>query len=115
MTKTEAELATAVLRDLGVVNATDTPSAADSAFVTGKYRDAYSYCEDLGLAYWTSTAIPSAVFLMLVDLIVNRCMTAFGFAQSIDEMKAREEDLLKRLRRHCARGRTGKPIRATYY
>jgi len=42
-------------------------------------------------------------------------MIAFGVAQSFDEMMSREETLLKRLRRHCARGRTGKAIRATYY
>lgn len=116
MSRTKAELAAAVLRDLGIVDALSSPSAADSAFVIQKYEDAYAYYEDLGLTYWTDTDdIPSAVFAMLVDLIANRCMNAFGVAQSFDEMMNREETLLKRLRRHCARGRTGKAIRATYY
>lgn len=115
MAKTEAELATAVLRDLGIVDALSSPSAADSAFVIAKYEDAYSYYQDLELAYWTVTSIPQAVFLMLVDLIANRCMNAFGIGQSLDEMQSREEMLLKRLRRHVSRGKTGKPIKATYY
>ncbi len=115
MSRTKAELAAAVLRDLGIVDALSSPSATDSAFVVQKYEDAYAYYEDLGLTYWTDTEIPSAVFAMLVDLVANRCMNAFGVAQSFDEMMSREETLLKRLRRHCARGRTGKAIRATYY
>lgn len=49
MSRTKAELAAAVLRDLGIVDALSSPSATDSAFVVQKYEDAYAYYEDLGL------------------------------------------------------------------
>jgi len=115
MSKTQAELATAVLRDLGIVNATDSPSAADSAYVLGKYTTTLEEWADNDLAYWAANEIPEAIFDAVTALIANRCMNAFGIGQSLDEQYQREIVLLRPLRRHCAKRRSGKPIKAVYY
>lgn len=115
MAKTKTELATTVLRTLGIVGAVDSPSAADSAFVVQEYENALPYWGDLGLVYWPSDEIPEAVYSMLVTLVANRSMNAFGIAQSFDDMLKREDKLLVPLRRHCAKRQSGFPTRVDHY
>lgn len=115
--KTQAELATGVLRLLGIVDATASPSAVDSAYVVKTYTDTHPYWLDLGLAYWPVAEIPDAVFPMLIALTANRAQNAFGsdLAQTLEAMLAREDALLVPLRRHCSKRASGVPMRVLYY
>lgn len=115
MSKTKVEMATAVLRNLGITNAVDSPSAADLAYVTAEYVADLAYWDDLGLVYWADDEIPEAAFPIITALVANRVMNTFGMALGQDEMMAREDNLLIALRRHCARRPSGLPTRVDHY
>ncbi len=114
-TKTQAELAKAVLLKLGVIAADATPTAADSQYIIGEYTSKLEEWSDDDLVYWSANEIPLTVFPTVVKLMANDTQNAFGMAAPLETIEARETLLLKRLRRHMARGRTGAPIRALYY
>ena len=116
MSRTRSELATSVLRDMGVLDASETPSADDATLVKAAYDDKYEEWQDENLVYWQLDEIPNAVFLPIRDLIVNEVKGAFGQpTPSVAEKMAQEEALKMRLRRHVARSATGHRIKAEYF
>jgi hypothetical protein len=115
--KTESDLATAVLRELGVVDADETPDSSDSTLVIDVYRSKWEEIASHGneLVYWSRSSIPLPVFLIVRDLIMNEVRGTFGEPQLPEERDARENVILKRLRRHVATQSSGLSVRATYY
>lgn len=115
MAKTQAQLAKSVLLKFGVIDANATPAAADSELIISEYLDKLEDWRDENVVYWPANAIPEVVYQTIVKLMVNEVQNAFGVSSSPEDMMARETVLLKRLRRHAARGRSGASIRAVYY
>lgn len=117
MLKTRADLAEAVLRELGVIDAVETPASEDRDYVIAAYDLKYQElaAPGLELAYWAPDEIPAAVFLTLKDMVANEVRSAFGEVFPPEEKNAREMDILKRLRRHIGRAQSGTIIRAEYF
>lgn len=115
ITRTRQELAIAVMRELGSLDASQTPTADDAAYIKGVYDDKYEWWVDEEQVYWEPDEIPKAIFLIVRDLIVNEVAGAFGNPQPPEERQARDEVLMARLRRHTARAPSGARTEAEYY
>jgi len=115
--KTATELATAVLRHLAVVDASETPDSADLTYVEGIYDDKWAELSAYGseYTYWPSAEIPDAVFLILRDLISLEVRGAFGQPVSAQEREVEEAYILKRLKRHVQIPTDKLPNKAVYY
>ena len=117
MSKTTTQLADAVLRELGVVDAEETPDTVDRNYVISIYEDVYQELAAPGveLVYWqTGNNIPEAVFRGLRDLVMLHCQGAFGEPLDPAEKDARQQALLRPLRRHTMVERSGLPTMAEY-
>lgn len=118
--RTKTELSTATLRKLRIVAADETPSAADAAFVENAYDDKLEEWRERDMAYWENTGravaeIPNVVFPTLVLLMANEVQTDFGQAQKLEDQIAREDVILRRLRRHTAMASSGEPTEVEYF
>jgi len=111
------DLAEAVLRQMAVIDATESPDSVDSDFVIDVYDQKYAELQAPGLelVYWKQDEIPEAIFLTIRDLVINECSGAFGEPTPPETKDARETIILKRLRRHVSRPATGNPNRAQYF
>ena len=116
-TRTETELATAVLREMGVVDAEETPATVDITWVTSCYEDKFAELQSPGLelTYWLKTNIPQAVFNLLRDLIINEVQGSYGDPLPPDVKEQREILILKKLRRHVSVPSAGVPTMAEYF
>ncbi len=115
LTKTTTELAEAVLRELGVIDATESPESVDETFVIDAYGAKFDELQDRELAYWTKTAIPRPIFLTIRDLVMNEVRGAFGEPMSAADKENQEIIILRQLRRHTQVRATGHPVEADYF
>lgn len=119
MSYTTTDLATHVLRHLRVIDATE--DADDETehrdFVIATYRAKWEELSAHGneLTYWPYDTIPRPILLILRDLIALEVQSSFGQPIAPEEKAAREDLILKRLRRHTAMQSSGKPATAVYY
>ena len=123
--KSKADLSDDVQRKLNLVAATETPPAADSAYIEDQYDHKLSELRDQGLAYWPNTSrtadeIPAAVYGALVDIMCDDVATAFGKDAPKDfDAYGRQVSCgtkgLRTLRMHMAKRPSGEPAKATYY
>lgn len=101
VTRSLSDLTLAVMQDLGVIDAMDSPSASDHALVRGRYEALFSNLREESLAYWEEAAIPLVVFQPVTDLVALHCGAAFGRPKvSIAEIEATETSIKRRIRRH---------------
>ena len=118
-TKTKIELATHVLRSLGVIDASEEPddTDADVLWVIDQYE--YKYAElaapGLELAYWSQDSIPQAIFGILSDLVANEVADSYGQPSDAATKQGSEEIILSKLRRHVSVERSGLPTQAEYF
>lgn len=114
MTRTTTELADAVLRELGVVDAEETPDTVDRTYVTDAYAAKYDElaAPGLELVYWPEAEIPNAIFLTLRDLMIAEVQGAFGDPLAPAEKEARQSVLLRPLRRHTTIDASGIPAQS---
>lgn len=125
MARSKADLATAVLQLLGVLDATESPSAEDGAYVEARYDDLREELIDKGQAYWPSTTrttaeIPAVVFSAMTMILAGRCAPTFQMpepAVTDDDGKQMPASAKgwRDLRRHLAKPASGAPTRATYF
>ena len=117
MAYTTTELADAVLREMAVVDASETPDTADRTYVTDTYTALWEELAAPGmeLAYWPPADIPNQVFLIVRDLMVLECQGAFGRPLPPAEKDARRAVIERRLRRHVQVQRSGSPVQADYF
>ncbi len=114
--KTETELATAVLKHLGVLGNGQGVEAEDAQDVIAAYRSKYDEIAAPGMdyGYWLAEEIPDALFLTLRDLVALEVQASFGFPIDPATKDAQEQIILKRLRRHTGRIATGLPVYSEY-
>lgn len=117
MAYTTTELADAVLREMAVVDASETPDAADRTYVTDTYAALWEELAAPGyeLAYWPPADIPNQVFLVIRDLMILECQGAFGRPLPPAEKDARRQVIEKRLRRLVGVRKSGLPTKAIYF
>lgn len=117
LTRTVDELGEAVLRELGVIDAAETPDSDDLDYIEERYIEKFHALASHGLdlTYWTSTSIPVAVFLIMRDLMMNEVRGAFGEPMTPEEKEGREIVILKALRRHISRPKSGHAIVGEYF
>ena len=115
LTKTTTELAEAVLRELGVFDATESPETIDQTFVVAAYGDKYAELQDRELAYWSQTAIPTTIFLTVRDLTINEVRGAFGEPMSAMDKENQEIIILRQLRRHTQVRASGHATQTDYF
>lgn len=114
-TRTRAQLATSVLRKLGILDANSSPSAADSDYVISEYDDMLAYLESRDRAYWSADEIPLSIFGPVVRLIANEVAPAFGRGTNVTDQEAIRELLMKPIIQHVARVPSGLPAKAKHY
>ena len=119
MSKTKTELAVAVLRDIGVIDATESPTVGDEDvdYVISIYEDKFEQLAAPGreMVYWPRDEIPVPVFLSLRDMIANEVKGPFGEPMAPEDKEARETVILKQFRRHMRREATGNPTAGEYF
>lgn len=117
MSKTTAELAEAVLRELGVIDAGEDPDTDDATYVTDTYRSKWEELSSHGneLTYWSYDAIPEPVFLIMRDLVMLEVMGAFGQPMPPADKDAREQVILRRLRRHTTVQSSGRSTAVDFF
>ncbi len=115
MARTRSELVTSVLREMGVLDASEEPSAEDATHIKAVYDDKLEHWIDEDVAYWSSDEIPNAVFIAVRDIMINEIGGAFGQPVPPETKQQREIMLENRLRRHAARHRSGVAIAADYF
>ena len=97
-TYTTAEMATRVLRDLGLVAAEETPSAADLTWATETVESEVMMMAAKGIPIWngSTVAVPQEYLTLLSRRIGLALAPSFGLASIVDAtnaMKAAEADL----------------------
>ena len=117
MSYTTTQLATAVLRELGVADASETPDTADITYVQDKYAAWWEEKSSHGteLVYWPADDIPNPVFLILQDLLVLECAGAFGQRLDPADKESRAMVIERRLRKHVQQQSSKLPVQATYF
>lgn len=74
------ELATQVLKELGVLGVGQTASAVDLKKVTDIYPSVYAQLRRMKVAPWTSSAIAEEAQLPLAKYLAGQVAAAFGFS-----------------------------------
>lgn len=115
LTKTADELSEAVLRAMGVVDATETADTTDIDYISDAYALKFHELVDREIAYWSVDAIPREVFLSVRDLIVNEVRGAYGDPLDPGTKAQSETVLLMQLRRHTQRRPSGHSAQADYF
>jgi hypothetical protein len=116
MTKTTAELAEAVLRELGVIDSEETPDSVDVSYITSAYALKYAEMSSHGheRTYWSMLAIPDAVFLTLRDLMMNEVCGAFGDPITAEVKRQRETIIMQTLKKHMGREASNSRVPVEY-
>lgn len=101
LTRTTTELATAVLRELSQIDATEDADDHTEAktVITDAYHDKYHELRVKEMVYWAQEGIPVEIFLPIRDLIINEVSGAFGQPMPPEVREANEQIILKKIRR----------------
>lgn len=114
---TKNDLALAVLEDLEVVAAGESPTAADSQLVIRRYNRLHEELVFKEIAFWESASsaasdtIPDRVMRALTKLMAVVCADAFGKVSD----PTREMLAMNNLRSVSARVKSELPTQALYY
>ena len=104
-------MATAVMRDLGLIDAAQSPAADDSLFIRERYQDLMEELRDDSICYWPDNSIPVVVFERVVKLVAMSVGGAFGLPFPTGTDLNRELDAARtRIRRHTAHKVSGMPV-----
>jgi len=118
--KTPEELATAVMRRLGLIDLRKQPSAQEQAHITDIYLDKHEELSHQNLVYWPTTAIPRAVFGAITRIVAEEFCTSVGRDIPVEQDDDGQQMSignhgLRMLRALMARDATGLPIKAAYF
>lgn len=117
MAYTTTQLADAVLRELGVADASETPDTADRTYVTDSYAAWWEEMASHGteLVYWPASEIPAPVFLIVRDMMMLECAGAFGQRLDPADKESRKMVIERRLRKHTSMQSAGKNVTSYYF
>lgn len=114
---TKAEIRNDVLRELGVISASETATAADAAFVEARIDSFYEECVNNGLAAWTSDDYPTEIRDPFVKIVAALCIGAYGVPEpTASRVRAQADGADRRLRAAVAlRDNSGVSVKATFF
>lgn len=117
MTKTTTELADAVLQDLAIADASETPDTADRTVCTNAYESIWEEMNAHGreIVYWPIDEIPRPVFFIMRDLVRLEVQGTFGMPIPLGERDVLRERILMRLYRHTEESSSGLPVESESY
>lgn len=110
-TRTRRDLATNVMRSLGLVDATAMPSAADLQFVIDRATDVLAEMVDDDMVYWDDPdLIPAQIYDALTKLVGLTVAPAFGVPVAAESEDNAREIFLRRIRSHTGKKRSRLPV-----
>lgn len=117
MSYTTTQLADAVLRELSVVDATETPETDHRTRVIEAYQQLWEEMAAHGrdLIYWPYDVIPAAVFLIMRDWVALLVGNYFGSHTSPAEKEQLRMLIERRLRTHTQTLSAKRPVQAVYF
>jgi len=120
MSKTKSDLATEVLRLLGLLDANESPATADEDFITAAYDDKYEELRLNERVYWSKGSIPEAVFRSVARIVAEDVAPVYGVqAQPEFDEGGRQVSMgtkgLFDLKRVMARETSNVPTKAVYF
>lgn len=115
-TYTRAQLATRVLKDLGLVGADEVPSADDQEWAEETVGSEIALLSVIGVPLWngSATVVPEEYLTALSRRIGLAVATSFGLTDIATATLAMTE-VEKQLRRLASRPSTGATVKADYY
>ena len=117
MSYTTAQLSTAVMQHLALLDATETIDATDQTFITDTWAAKWEELSAHGMemTYFPYDDIPNPVFLAVRDLVANDVRGAFGMPLSASDKEAEEVTIMRRLRRHLQTQGSKKAVAVSYF
>ena len=113
ITRTGAQLAEAVMEDLGLLAPGETPSARDQESITRRYANILEELRDEQTLYWSTDAIPHECFEALVNVVGMLVMPSFGFpAPKGEDMERALNGAKRRIRKHVVKPASNTPVAA---
>lgn len=118
--KSPAQLATSVMRKLGLIDPNKQPTAVEQAAIIDIYYDKFDELSLENLVYWPLAEIPRGVFGAIVRIVGEEFSTVLGQEIPTEQTEAGQAvsigvNGMRMLRRHMARESTGLPIKASYF
>ncbi len=102
--RTQEDLATAVMEDLGLLSPGETPSARDKESIIRRYANLLEELRDEQTVYWEANAIPYEVFEALVNVVVLLVKKSFGLdAPTGEEMDWALEGAKRRIKKRIVK------------
>lgn len=118
--KTPEQLATAVMRRLGMIDPNKEPTASEQSIIIDHYYNKMEELRAEDLVYWPEAEIPRAAFEAMVRVIAQQFSTTLG--QDVPTEQTESGDVMaignvgmRMLRRQMARDATGLPVKANYF
>jgi hypothetical protein len=120
MSYTTDDLALHVLRNLRIIDATETIGNVDAdqvQLIKDVYRAKWEQITSHGqeLTYWQYDEIPKPVFIIMRDLVSLEVQGSFGLPIAPADKQAAENIVLRQLRRHTSIQPTSAPVKGEYY
>lgn len=113
VTRTQQQLAAAVMEDLGLVNVGEAPAASDSSMIIRRYTNIIEELRDEDTLYWEANAIPMEVFEAMVNVLSLLVMKSFGLPGPVGgEMDDALELAKRRIRKRVVKPASGLPVAA---
>jgi hypothetical protein len=112
---TKADLRERVLRHLKVLEANESPVAADAAATDEAIDDVYAELGELGQAYWSADTIPQACLRPLMRVVAADLAADFVTAGEVAEYEGNRKPAMAELRAILAEPNDGAPIAVCYF
>lgn len=115
-TRTQAELALAVMEDLGLVDAQESLDAADEAMILRRYTNVLAEMADENTVYWEANAIPYETFEAMVGLMRLIIGPSFGVpGLAGEDLNDALEGAKRRIRKRIVKPASGQPTAVGYF
>lgn len=102
-TRSTQQMATDVMLDLGLIEASQSPSATDADYIKRRYADLMEELRDDLICYWPDNAIPVVVYERIIKLVGLSVGGAFGLPMPSGRAFEVEMQAAKnRVRKHTA-------------
>jgi hypothetical protein len=112
-TRTQADLAVAVMEDLGLSNPGEDIDGADSAMILRRYTNILAEMQDENSVYWEADAIPYETFEAMVGLMRLIVGPSFGVpGLAGEDLNNALEGAKRRIRKRIVKPASGQPAAA---
>jgi hypothetical protein len=111
----QANLVSRVLQELYVLQAGETPTAADDAVVDDAIAEVHAELQERNLAYWALTDIPEAVMRGLTLMVAGNVGRKFVPSMTVAECEQMREAGMRRIREVVSMVPDRQPAPQTYF